>query len=99
MLLLLAFIHSFSLPPPPLNQDDTQIIYYELNDYAPPHVNFLTMFQSRNPHGGAGFMPKRHLDYMRCEVARFYRLQHTEGMVEPVAMTVPRKVCVCMCVY
>jgi hypothetical protein len=37
-------------------------------------------------------MPKRHMDYMKCEVMRFFKLQHTKGLVEPISMTVPRKV-------
>ena len=36
-------------------------------------------------------MPKRELDYMNCEVMRFYKL-NSKGMVEPISMTVPRKV-------
>ena len=94
MLLLLPFIHSPFLPLPP-NQGDTQIRYFSLNDDATPHVAFLSMYQSTIPQRGAGCMPKRHLDYMNTEVARFYKLNN-KGMVEPIAMTVPRKVCTCM---
>ena len=36
-------------------------------------------------------MPKKDLDYMKCEVMRFYRLL-TKNCVEPLSMTVPRKV-------
>ena len=39
-----------------------------------------------------GALPKREVDYMKCEVMRFYKLL-TKGPVEPVSMTVPRKVC------
>ena len=40
-------------------------------------------------------MPKRELDYMKCEVMRYYKLQ-TKGLVEPISMTVPRKVALAM---
>ena len=59
-----------------------------------PYVYFLTMYQQSSqagPQRGAGAMPKRDLDYMKCEVMRFYLLK-TKGNVEPVSMTVPRKV-------
>ena len=49
------------------------------------------MHQSNQPQRGLGSMPKRELDYMNCEVMRFYKL-NTKGMVEPISMTVPRKV-------
>ena len=38
-------------------------------------------------------MPKRELNFMKCEVVRFYRLLTAgAGCIEPVSMTVPRKV-------
>ena len=49
------------------------------------------MYQSKDPQRSAGVMPKRYLDHKQCEVMRFFKLQ-TKGLVEPVAMTVPRKV-------
>ena len=49
------------------------------------------MYQSNLPQRGLGSMPKRELDYMNCEVMRFYKL-NSKGMVEPISMTVPRKV-------
>lgn len=58
---------------------------------APPYVFFLSMYQSKDPQRGMGYMPKRELEYMKCEVMRYYKLQ-TKGLVEPVSMTVPRKV-------
>jgi len=36
-------------------------------------------------------MPKRKLEYMNCEIMRFYKL-NPKGMIEPISMTVPRKV-------
>lgn len=35
-------------------------------------------------------MPKRHLNFMDCEVMRFYTLMGV--IVEPISFTVPRKV-------
>ena len=94
-----------SLPPSPLSpfssQGDSTIRYFEVTD-APPYVFFLSMYQSKDPQRGMGYMPKRELEYMKCEVMRFYKLQ-TKGLVEPVSMTVPRKVhvlchtCTCTC--
>lgn len=49
------------------------------------------MYQSSASQRGVGVLPKRHINYMECEVMRFFKLQ-TKGIVEPVAMTVPRKV-------
>ena len=50
------------------------------------------MYQgSKDPSRGACSMPKKEVEYMKCEVMRFYRLTQ-KGFVEPVAMTVPRKV-------
>ena len=49
------------------------------------------MYQSNTSQRGVGVLPKRHVNFMECEVMRFYKLQ-TKGTVEPIAMTVPRKV-------
>ena len=56
-----------------------------------PYAHFLSMYQSNTSQRGVGVLPKRHVNYMECEVMRFYKLQ-TKGIVEPIAMTVPRKV-------
>ena len=56
-----------------------------------PYAHFLTMYQSSASQRGVGVLPKRHINFMECEVMRFYKLQ-TKGIVEPIAMTVPRKV-------
>ena len=42
-------------------------------------------------------LPKRCVDYKQCEVMRFYKLDN-KGSVVPLSMTVPRKVCVRVCV-
>ena len=85
-----------SLPSPSLSsQGDTIIRYFEIVD-APPYIHFLSLYQTKDPQRGMGCMPKRELDYMKCEVMRFYRLV-TKGYAEPTSMTVPRKVRYCTC--
>ena len=71
-------------------QGDTQIKYFEIVDTA-PYTHFLSMYQSPASQRGVGVLPKRHINFMECEVMRFFKLQ-TKGIVEPIAMTVPRKV-------
>ena len=77
-----------------LTQGDTQIRLFEIVD-EPPYCHFLNMVQFKDPMRGMGCMPKRELNYMKCEVMRFFKLLN-KGIVEPVSMTVPRKVCCCM---
>jgi hypothetical protein len=73
-----------------VGKGDTQIRYFEVTAAA-PYVFFLSMYQSTVPGRSVCTMPKRHMDYMKCEVMRFFKLQHTKGLVEPISMTVPRK--------
>ena len=40
----------------------------------------------------SGMMPKRGIDPLKNEVARFYKLHASKNLVEPVSMIVPRKV-------
>lgn len=54
-------------------------------------VFFLSMYLSKDPGRSVCAMPKRQMDYMKCEVMRFFKLH--KGGVEPISMTVPRKVC------
>lgn len=79
-------------------QGDSQIRYFEV---TPPEedkkegkdrVYFLSMYQTNIPGRSVCAMPKKDLDYMKCEVMRFFKLQHTKNIVEPTSMTVPRKV-------
>ncbi|XP_072127512.1 coronin-1A-like [Mobula birostris] len=67
---------------------DSSIRYYEVTDEA-PYVHFLSMFSSKDSQRGLCYMPKRGLDVMKCEIARFYKLH--ERKCEPIVMTVPRK--------
>ena len=66
------------------------IRYFEIVDEA-PYVFFLSMYQGNGPQRGVGIMPKKEMKFMECEVMRFFRLQ-VKGIVEPLSMTVPRKV-------
>lgn len=75
---------------PPHLQGDQKCVYFEITEGS-PYVFFLNMYQSVQPVRGAACMPKKHLDFMHCEVMRFYNLI-TKGLIEPVSMTVPRKV-------
>eukprot|EP01137_Pigoraptor_chileana_P024083 Opistho-2@91464 len=68
---------------------DGNIRYFEIVEEA-PWAHFLTEFKSNAPQRGLGYMPKRGLNVLSCEVARFYKL-HASGLCEPIAMTVPRK--------
>ena len=69
------------------SQGDTNIRYFEVSEEK---VFFLNMYMSKDPGRGVCSMAKRHMDYMKCEVMRFFKL-HKTG-VEPISMTVPRKV-------
>ncbi|XP_066992330.1 coronin-2B isoform X2 [Anabrus simplex] len=69
---------------------DGNIRYYEVVDEA-PWLHYLNQFLSGSPQRGLGFMPKRGLDIVQCEIFRFYKLHATKGMCEPISMIVPRK--------
>uniref|UniRef100_A0AAY4DFL9 Coronin n=1 Tax=Denticeps clupeoides TaxID=299321 RepID=A0AAY4DFL9_9TELE len=67
---------------------DCTIRYFEITDES-PYVHFLSLYSSKEPQRGAGFLSKRGVDVNKCEIARFYKLH--ERKVEPISMTVPRK--------
>lgn len=67
---------------------DSTIRYFEVTDES-PYVHFLSLYSSKEPQRGAGFLSKRGVDVNKCEIARFYKLH--ERKVEPISMTVPRK--------
>ena len=83
-----ASLHATALAPPP--QGDQKFVYFEITKES-PYVYFLNMYQPTQPVRGAACLPKKHVNYMHCEVMRFYNLI-TKGLIEPVSMTVPRKV-------
>ncbi|KAJ8269774.1 hypothetical protein COCON_G00123810 [Conger conger] len=67
---------------------DCTIRYFEVTEES-PYVHFLSLYSSKEPQRGAGFLSKRGVDVNKCEIARFYKLH--ERKVEPISMTVPRK--------
>lgn len=67
---------------------DSTIRYFEITDES-PYVHFLSLYSSKEPQRGAGFLSKRGVEVNKCEIARFYKLH--ERKVEPISMTVPRK--------
>ncbi|XP_068166628.1 uncharacterized protein [Antennarius striatus] len=67
---------------------DTSIRYFEITDES-PYIHFLSIFVSKEPQRGMGYMCKRGLDVNKCEITRFYKLH--ERKCEPIVMTVPRK--------
>ncbi|XP_077996592.1 uncharacterized protein LOC144449917 isoform X2 [Glandiceps talaboti] len=69
---------------------DGNIRYYEIvSDGTGFH--YLSEYKSASPQRGLGSMPKRGLDFSRCEIMRFFKLHSVAGIVEPVGMIVPRK--------
>ncbi|CAG5929248.1 unnamed protein product [Menidia menidia] len=71
-----------------VGKGDCTIRYFEVTDES-PFVHFLSLYSSKEPQRGAGFLCKRGLDVNKCEIARFFKLH--ERKVEPISMTVPRK--------
>lgn len=69
---------------------DGNIRYYEIVNEA-PWCHYLSQYLSGSPQRGLGFMPKRGLEVLRCEVFRFYKLHATKQLCEPISMIVPRK--------
>ncbi|KAB5579470.1 hypothetical protein PHYPO_G00195420 [Pangasianodon hypophthalmus] len=67
---------------------DCTIRYFEVTNES-PYIHFLSLYSSKEPQRGAGFLSKRGVDVNKCEIARFYKLH--ERKVEPISMTVPRK--------
>ncbi|KAF8983998.1 Coronin-like protein crn1 [Entomortierella lignicola] len=65
---------------------DGNIRYYE---YENDELFTLSEFGSNVPQRGLAFMPKRALNVNECEIARAYKVSN--GMVEPISFTVPRK--------
>lgn len=51
-------------------QGDCTIRYFEVTDES-PYVHFLSLYSSKEPQRGAGFLSKRGVDVNKCEIARF----------------------------
>jgi len=67
---------------------DGNIRYFEIVD-SDPFIYFLAEHRTNVSTKGADMLPKRGLNAMRCEVARFLKL--TTDSVEPISFIVPRK--------
>lgn len=52
-----------------LSQGDCTIRYFEVTDES-PYVHFLSLYSSKEPQRGAGFLSKRGVDVNKCEIAR-----------------------------
>lgn len=50
-------------------QGDCTIRYFEVTDES-PFVHFLSLYSSKEPQRGAGFLSKRGVDVNKCEIAR-----------------------------
>lgn len=53
-----------------LSQGDCTIRYFEVTDES-PFVHFLSLYSSKEPQRGAGFLSKRGVDVNKCEIARY----------------------------
>lgn len=51
------------------SQGDCTIRYFEVTDES-PYVHFLSLYSSKEPQRGAGFLSKRGVDVNKCEIAR-----------------------------
>ncbi|XP_019646705.1 PREDICTED: coronin-6-like [Branchiostoma belcheri] len=67
---------------------DSNIRYYEVTDQS-PYVHYIDRFDTSDPQRGLGFMPKRGVNALQNEIARFYKLHPNK--CEPISFTVPRK--------
>lgn len=84
-------LHEITLYHTFFPQGDGNIRYYEIVS-EPPWCHYLNQFLTGFPQRGLGFMPKRGLDVLKCEVFRFYKLHAVKPLCEPISMIVPRKV-------
>lgn len=50
-------------------QGDCTIRYFEVTDES-PYVHFLSLYSSKEPQRGGGFLGKRGVDVNKCEIAR-----------------------------
>ena len=66
------------------------IRYYEIVDEY-PYIYYLNQFISGQPQKALGWMPKRGLNVVGCEIFRFYKLHGSGNVVEPISFIVPRK--------
>jgi coronin-1B/1C/6 len=67
---------------------DGNVRYYEMVEES-PYIHFLSDFKSSTPQLGMCFVPKTACNVSECEVAK--ALKVSNGLVEPIHFTVPRK--------
>ena len=69
------------------------IRYFELVAHDGDYKLYdLYIFNSQTSQKAMCCMPKRGLEFMDCEIMRFYKLLNSTAMVEPVSFFVPRRV-------
>ncbi len=83
----------------PFFDEDNKVVYFaNKGESAVPffqystsgnYLDYLHVYKGKDPQKGFSFMPKRIVDFMKCEVARAVRL--TAKYVEYVSFKVPRK--------
>lgn len=57
------------MSPSPCFQGDCTIRYFEVTDES-PYVHFLSLYSTKEPQRGVGFLSKRGVDVNKCEIAR-----------------------------
>ena len=62
-------------------------LYEVKNDY----MTYLNSQNYGEPHKGVAVMPKRGVNFMACEIMRFYRVLPNKNLIEVLNWTVPRK--------
>eukprot|EP01083_Nonionella_stella_P034517 94459_1 len=67
---------------------DNSVSYYELRS-DDKMIHYLSVYRDGTPQKGGGWVFKRGLNVMKCEVQRFLKL--TKDAVVPISFIVPRK--------
>lgn len=67
---------------------DNSVTYYELRN-DDKCVHYLSLYRDSTPQKGGGWVYKRGLNVMKCEVQRFLKM--TKDSIIPVSFVVPRK--------
>jgi len=71
-----------------VGKGDVGVSFFEVNG-EPPHLHYLDKSVEGRTAMGAAFLPKRHCDVTKCEIALIYKL--VDGAVVPTSFQVPRK--------
>eukprot|EP01083_Nonionella_stella_P041160 111625_1 len=67
---------------------DNSVSYYEARNDS-KIMNYLSAYRDGEPQKGGGWVPKRALKVMKCEVQRYLKL--TQESLIPISFIVPRK--------